>query len=144
VKSANRLNFSGKSVDKMSEEANLINLTRCLLESIITGNWEAYSELCDPSITCFEPEAKGNLVEGMDFHRFYFDLGHKGAKLQATLVRPHVRLLGDTAVVSYVRLTQVADSTSGAVVTKSAEETRVWQKFDGNWKHVHFHRSVVG
>ncbi|MBX3421378.1 MAG: nuclear transport factor 2 family protein [Pirellulaceae bacterium] len=127
----------------MSEEANLINLTKCLLESIITGNWEAYSELCDPSISCFEPEARGNFVEGMDFHRFYFDLGLSGAKLQVTMVRPHVRLMGDAAVVSYVRLTQVAD-TAGAVVTKSAEETRVWQKISGNWKHVHFHRCVVG
>lgn len=27
----------------------------------------------DPSLTCFEPEALGNLVTGMDFHKFYFD-----------------------------------------------------------------------
>jgi hypothetical protein len=127
----------------MNEEATLINLNRCLLESIVAGNWEAYSELCDPSISCFEPEAKGNLVEGMDFHKFYFDLSHKGAKIQATMVRPHVRLLGDTAVVSYVRVTQVADLNSGAVSSKSAEETRVWHKSNGKWKHVHFHRSTV-
>ena len=24
-------------------------------------------------MTAFEPEALGNLVEGMDFHKFYFD-----------------------------------------------------------------------
>lgn len=127
----------------MNEEATLINLTRCLLESIIAGNWEAYSQLCDPSISCFEPEAKGNLVEGMDFHRFYFDLHSKGIKLQTTMVRPHVRLLGDTAIVSYVRVTQVADQNNGSVASKSSEETRVWHKKDGNWKHVHFHRSVI-
>ena len=127
----------------MNEEATLINLTRCLLESIIAGNWEAYSQLCDPSISCFEPEAKGNLVEGMDFHRFYFDLHSKGIKLQTTMVRPHVRLLGDTAIVSYVRVTQVADQNNGSVTSKSSEETRVWHKKDGNWKHVHFHRSVI-
>ncbi len=31
------------------------------------------SKICDPGLTCFEPEALGNLVEGMDFHRFYFE-----------------------------------------------------------------------
>lgn len=29
----------------------------------------------DPQLTCFEPEAYGNLIEGMDFHKFYFDNG---------------------------------------------------------------------
>ena len=29
--------------------------------------------MCDPSVTAFEPEALGNLVEGLDFHRFYFE-----------------------------------------------------------------------
>lgn len=24
-------------------------------------------------MTCFEPETLGNLIEGMDFHKFYFD-----------------------------------------------------------------------
>lgn len=125
----------------MSDHATLINLTKCLLESISTGNWQAYSQLCDPTISCFEPEAKGNLVEGMDFHQFYFDLNQKSTKIQTTMVRPHVRLMGDTAVVSYVRLTQVADALTQAVVTKASEETRIWNRSNGSWKHVHFHRS---
>lgn len=29
--------------------------------------------MCDPAVTAFEPEALGNLVEGLDFHRFYFE-----------------------------------------------------------------------
>lgn len=32
-----------------------------------------YRRLCDPNMTAFEPEAIGNLVEGLDFHKFYFD-----------------------------------------------------------------------
>lgn len=127
----------------MDDEATLIHLNRCLLESIVTGNWDAYNDLCDPSISCFEPEAKGNLVEGMAFHRFYFELNTQGAKIQATMVRPHVRLLGDTAIVSYVRVTQVADLASGSSSSKSAEETRVWHRIDGKWRHVHFHRSAI-
>ena len=128
----------------MSDHATLINLTECLLESIVEGNWEAYAELCDPSITCFEPEALGNLVEGMDFHHFYFSLERPklASAVQVTLASPHVRILGETAIVSYVRLTQAVDG-SGVPLTRSCEETRVWNKQSGRWKHVHFHRSTI-
>ena len=126
----------------MSDHNALINLTECLLKSIVQGNWETYSELCDSSLTCFEPEALGNLVSGLDFHRFYFDLERSASPIQVTLASPHVRLMGDVAVVSYVRLTQVLDA-SGNPVTKASEETRVWQRTNGDWKHVHFHRSPV-
>lgn len=34
-----------------------------------------FRKICDPQLTAFEPEALGNLVEGMDFHKFYFDHG---------------------------------------------------------------------
>lgn len=34
-----------------------------------------HRKICDPGLTSFEPEALGNLVEGMDFHRFYFENG---------------------------------------------------------------------
>lgn len=33
----------------------------------------SFSKMCDPAVTAFEPEALGNLVEGLDFHRFYFE-----------------------------------------------------------------------
>lgn len=36
-------------------------------------------KICDPGLTSFEPEALGNLVEGMDFHRFYFENCEWGA-----------------------------------------------------------------
>ena len=120
---------------------DLIALTEKLLQSIVAGDWKTYAELCDESITCFEPEARGHLVAGMPFHKFYFDLGASAAKKQTTLVAPHVRMLGENAaVVSYVRLTQKSDA--GGVATISSEETRVWEKKDGRWKHVHFHRSI--
>lgn len=121
----------------------LLELNQRLLTAIVSGDWKAYEALCDPSITCFEPEARGQVVVGMAFHKFYFDLpcaGQKPAK-NVTMSQPHVRLLGEgAAVVSYVRLTQSLDA-SGAPQTSRVEETRVWQKIDGQWKHVHFHRS---
>ncbi len=125
----------------MSDHNALINLTECLLKSIVQGDWDTYADLCDPSLTCFEPEAAGNLVSGLDFHRFYFELERSAGPVQVTLASPHVRLMGDVAIVSYVRLTQVVDSLGP--VTKACEETRVWQRYNGDWKHVHFHRSVI-
>jgi calcium/calmodulin-dependent protein kinase (CaM kinase) II len=122
----------------------LLDLNQKLLVAIVGGDWKAYESLCDPSITCFEPEARGQVATGMAFHKYYFDLPgapQKPAK-NVTMAQPHVRLLGDSgAVLSYVRLTQSIDA-SGAPQTSRVEETRIWQKIDGQWKHVHFHRSV--
>ena len=57
----------------MSDRDTLLNLSRSLLDSIVEGNWQAYAELCDESLTCFEPEVRGHVVEGLAFHQFYFD-----------------------------------------------------------------------
>ena len=126
----------------MSLEQQLIDLNQKLLVSIVSGDWETYEELCDGSLTCFEPEARGELVTGMDFHQFYFDLGPPKSKRNVTMTSPHVRLIGETgAIISYVRLTQYLDA-AGAPQTSRVEETRVWQLIEGRWQHVHFHRSV--
>src|SRR5437764_5860104 len=99
----------------MSEtEAELLALTRRLLESITSGDWQTYEELCDPTLTAFEPEAPGQLVEGLAFHRFYFDLGGVRGQHQTIMCSPHVRLMGDVAVVSYARLVQTRGA-DGAV-----------------------------
>jgi len=125
----------------------LIALNQKLLAAIVSGDWKTYAELCDPSISCFEPEARGHLVEGMPFHKFYFDLPSSGPKpavgTTVTMASPHVRLLGsDAAVLCYIRLNQKLDE-CGMPVTAHVEETRVWQKIGGAWKHVHFHRSPL-
>jgi calcium/calmodulin-dependent protein kinase (CaM kinase) II len=110
---------------------------RCIAEA----DWDTYQELCDPTITAFEAESRGQLAEGMDFHRFYFDRGGIRGGYNITLCEPHVRLLGDdAAVICYVRLLQMQDD-SGKPVTHSWAETRVWQRQASGWKHVHFHRS---
>jgi calcium/calmodulin-dependent protein kinase (CaM kinase) II len=124
-----------------STETQLVALTQQLLRAIGAKDWAKYVELCDESLTCFEPEARGHLVEGLDFHKYYFDLPSGSGHRQTTLSSPHVRLLGpDVAIVSYVRLVQFCDA-AGQPQTVPFEETRVWQQQHGQWKHVHFHRS---
>jgi ketosteroid isomerase-like protein len=119
----------------------LLRLTNKLLESITQGDLATYQELCDPSLTAFEPEAMGQMVEGLPFHEFYFKLdGKKRGPRQTTTCSPKVRVMGDAAVVCYVRLTQGIGS-DGELFTTAVEETRVWQRQAGQWKLVHLHRS---
>jgi len=127
----------------MSVEEELLALSRKLLTSIDTGDWAGYAALCDESITCFEPEAPGQLVRGLPFHKFYFDLPSKPTTpaKQSTIVSPCVRLAGSAAVVTYVRVQQKLND-QGAPVATATMETRVWEKKDSGWKHVHFHRSA--
>jgi len=121
----------------------ILDLNRQLLESIARGDWETYRDLCDESLTAFEPEARGHLVRGLDFHKFYFDLGVAEGPRNTTMASAKVRVIGEVAVVTYVRLVQYLEE-SGSPTTTHFEETRIWQQQDGNWKHVHFHRSACG
>ncbi|XP_043272657.1 calcium/calmodulin-dependent protein kinase type II alpha chain isoform X5 [Venturia canescens] len=125
----------------------IIKMTEQLIESINTGDYEGYTKICDPQLTAFEPEALGNLVEGMDFHKFYFDnvLGKSSSckAVNTTILNPHVHLLGeDAACIAYVRLTQYVDK-QGVAHTQQSEESRVWHKRDSKWQNVHSHRSAV-
>lgn len=124
-------------------EKELLDLNRLLLASIATADWATYASLCDPSLTCFEPEAQGNLVEGLAFHEFYFKLGAAREPFHTELASPHVRIVGDVGVASFVRLNQRI-AADGTPVVRVVEETRVWQKKHGAWKHIHFHRSLPG
>ena len=119
----------------------LIATTQHLLDAIAAGDWQTYVELCDPAITCFEPEAGENLVEGLEFHRYYFELDQEDSPVRTTISAPHVRCLGDdVAVVSYVRLIQCLDENESPQ-TLSFAETRVWHRHNGYWRNVHFHRT---
>ncbi|XP_076361585.1 calcium/calmodulin-dependent protein kinase type II alpha chain isoform X4 [Tachypleus tridentatus] len=126
-----------------ARKSEIIKITEQLIEAISSGDFQSYTKYCDPHLTAFEPEALGNLVEGMDFHKFYFDnvLGKNSKLVNTTILNPVVHLLGeDAACIAYIRLTQYMDK-SGIAHTRQYEETRVWQKKDGKWQNVHFHRS---
>ncbi|XP_019715392.1 calcium/calmodulin-dependent protein kinase type II subunit gamma-like isoform X6 [Hippocampus comes] len=121
----------------------IIKMTEQLIEAINNGDFEAYTRICDPGLTSFEPEALGNLVEGMDFHKFYFDnlLSKNNKPVHTTILNPHVHLMGeDAACIAYIRLTQYMDA-QGRPRSCQSEETRVWQRRDAKWLNVHFHCS---
>ncbi|XP_039212360.1 calcium/calmodulin-dependent protein kinase type II subunit beta isoform X9 [Crotalus tigris] len=121
----------------------IIKITEQLIEAVNNGDFEAYAKICDPGLTSFEPEALGNLVEGMDFHRFYFEnlLSKNNKPIHTTILNPHVHVIGeDAACIAYIRLTQYIDGQSRPRTCQS-EETRVWHRRDGKWQNVHFHCS---
>uniref|UniRef100_A0A3B3ZG13 calcium/calmodulin-dependent protein kinase n=1 Tax=Periophthalmus magnuspinnatus TaxID=409849 RepID=A0A3B3ZG13_9GOBI len=140
-------NFSGEYLFKIrlpsSRKQEIIKMTEQLIEAINNGDFEAYTRICDPGLTSFEPEALGNLVEGMDFHKFYFEnlLSKNSKPVHTTILNPHVHLIGeDAACIAYIRLTQYMDS-QGRPRSCQSEETRVWHRRDAKWLNVHFHCS---
>ncbi|XP_075589003.1 calcium/calmodulin-dependent protein kinase II isoform X11 [Dermatophagoides farinae] len=127
-----------------TRKQEVIKVTEQLLEAINTGDYDTYAKLCDPNITAFEPAALGNLVEGVDFHKFYFDnvFGKNCKSINSTILNPSVHLLGDDAAcIAYIRLTQYVDK-QGVAHTQQSEETRVWLRKDGKWQNCHLHRSM--
>ncbi|XP_051542195.1 calcium/calmodulin-dependent protein kinase type II subunit beta isoform X15 [Myxocyprinus asiaticus] len=131
------------SVSVQTRKQEIIKITEQLIEAINNGDFEAYAKICDPGLTSFEPEALGNLVEGMDFHRFYFEnlLAKNSKPIHTTILNPHVHLIGeDAACIAYIRLTQFVDG-QGRPRSSQSEETRVWHRRDSKWQNVHFHCS---
>uniref|UniRef100_A0A8C6UMN3 calcium/calmodulin-dependent protein kinase n=1 Tax=Neogobius melanostomus TaxID=47308 RepID=A0A8C6UMN3_9GOBI len=71
--SSDSSNTTVEDEDVKARKQEIIKITEQLIEAINNGDFEAYAKICDSGLTSFEPEALGNLVEGMDFHRFYFE-----------------------------------------------------------------------
>ncbi|XP_077377863.1 calcium/calmodulin-dependent protein kinase (CaM kinase) II beta 1 isoform X11 [Festucalex cinctus] len=141
--SSDSSNTTVEDEDVKARKQEIIKITEQLIEAINNGDFEAYAKICDPGLTSFEPEALGNLVEGMDFHRFYFDnlLSKNNKPIHTTILNPHVHLIGeDAACIAYIRLTQFVDG-QGRPQSSQSEETRVWHRRDAKWQNIHFHCS---
>ncbi|XP_077359503.1 calcium/calmodulin-dependent protein kinase type II subunit gamma isoform X9 [Festucalex cinctus] len=143
VKGSTESNATNDEEEMKARKQEIIKITEQLIEAINNGDFDAYTRICDPGLTSFEPEALGNLVEGMDFHKFYFEnlLSKNNKPVHTTLLNPHVHLIGeDAACIAYIRLTQFVDL-GGRPRSSQSEETRVWHRRDGKWLNVHFHCS---
>ncbi|XP_074495019.1 calcium/calmodulin-dependent protein kinase (CaM kinase) II beta 1 isoform X32 [Sebastes fasciatus] len=143
MESSDSSNTTVEDEDVKARKQEIIKITEQLIEAINNGDFEAYAKICDPGLTSFEPEALGNLVEGMDFHRFYFEnlLAKNSKPIHTTILNPHVHLIGeDAACIAYIRLTQYVDN-QGRPRSSQSEETRVWHRRDSKWQNIHFHCS---
>ncbi|NWI43986.1 KCC2D kinase, partial [Picathartes gymnocephalus] len=133
-----------------ARKQEIIKVTEQLIEAINNGDFEAYTKICDPGLTSFEPEALGNLVEGMDFHRFYFENGK-----YSLFISEEYYFFSEfcyrcfsvcfrsahSCITEHLREQRRYMDGSGMPKTMQSEETRVWHRRDGKWQNVHFHRS---
>ncbi|XP_021335161.1 calcium/calmodulin-dependent protein kinase type II subunit beta isoform X10 [Danio rerio] len=143
LESSDSSNTTIEDEDVRARKQEIIKITEQLIEGLNNGDFEAYAKMCDPGLTSFEPEALGNLVEGMDFHRFYFEnsLSKNSKPIHTTILNPHVHLIGeDGACIAYIRLTQFVDG-QGLPRSSQSEETRVWHRRESRWQNIHFHCS---
>ncbi|XP_075885748.1 calcium/calmodulin-dependent protein kinase type II subunit beta isoform X3 [Nelusetta ayraudi] len=141
--SSDSSNTTIEDEDVRARKQEIIKITEQLIEAVNNGDFEAYAKICDPGLTSFEPEGLGNLVEGMDFHRFYFDnlLSKNSKPIHTTILNPHVHMIGEEAAcIAYIRLTQFVDG-QGRPRSSQSEETRVWHRRESRWQNVHFHCS---
>ncbi|MCI4388088.1 hypothetical protein PGIGA_G00081480 [Pangasianodon gigas] len=123
--SSDSSNTTIEDEDVKARKQEIIKITEQLIEAVNNGDFEAYAKICDPGLTSFEPEALGNLVEGMDFHRFYFEnlLSKNSKPIHTTILNPHVHLIGeDAACIAYIRLTQMCTSTARALLPPHSSE----------------------
>ena len=111
--------------------SELEQLSNELLEAEKSGDKDSYDSLVDPGCT---------IITSVDRRRKEVD---ESAQTESSgngisLVKPHVRVMGKSAVVSYTR------SIISGQVNSLCEETRVWQLDDeGRWKNVHLHRVAL-
>ncbi|KAJ8365414.1 hypothetical protein SKAU_G00142450 [Synaphobranchus kaupii] len=125
--STNTVTSPGGGIAPQSRKQEIIKITEQLIEAVNNGDFDAYTRICDPGLTSFEPEALGNLVEGMDFHKFYFEnlLSKNSKPVHTTILNPHVHLIGeDAACIAYIRLTQYIDG-QGRPRSSQSEETLI-------------------
>lgn len=95
-------------------------------------------------MSCFETETDSQLVEGLGFHKFYFDNADKDTQSNSSIDKVNVQIMGTSAYVSFERIVTVRKGgPNSAASFYNFNETRVWQLHNGRWKHVHMHRSPV-
>jgi ketosteroid isomerase-like protein len=132
--------------DTTSIEPDLLEITRCMLEAIHTGDVDTYRNLSLDDLTCYETDVTPYRVDGIDFHLDLIRAMHRQGTYQSLvrfdMLSPRVQIYGDTGIVTYTRLMTYADANGPR--WSAFNETRVFVRTDGAWRMAHFHRSAGG
>jgi len=122
-------------------QRELLNITWRLLDAIHTGNVDTYAQYSVNEVSCFEDVCPYR-IDGLKFHLTLIKQMAQNAAMKPTrfdLLSPRVQVYGDCGIVTYTRL--MTFNEGGKPHWTTANETRVFSRFDGAWKMVHVHRS---
>jgi len=110
-----------------------------LLHAIKQGDADTYTRLSAKDLTAIEPETGGQIVEGLPFHVFLIERSTM-ADYHLEVINPTIKVEGNMAYACYNLVTsQKKDDTFRF---DQVQETRIFQRIDGLWKMIHFHRSA--
>jgi len=124
-------------------QRELLALTWKLLDAINTGDSETYGAICAPDLSCFE-DVCNYRIDGLEFHLDLVKQIAQNPELKPKrfdILSPRIQVYGDTGIVTYTRLMTFDDA--GFPRWTTCNETRVYVRFDGAWKLVHFHRTTT-
>lgn len=111
-----------------------------LLHTIEKAEVETYQQRVSEKVTCFEPETGGAKVKGRDMHIFFVKNSTAPDHYFFDIIDPTFKISGDLAYAAYTFL--LAEISDGKTTSTTENVTRIFQKEEGEWKMVHFHRSV--
>ena len=122
-------------------EAEVLAITRQMLDAMYTADSEAHRRHCAEDISSYEWYIAPHRIDGLEFHLKLIEGGGNGAPSRLDLLTPRVQVYDETAIVSYTLLKTVFGEKGAPPQFSTINETRVFVKLDGVWKMVHLHKS---
>lgn len=126
----------------MHDDAEIWATLHRHLQSILTGDFEAYAETSVEDLSVYEWFVAPHRLDGLDFHRFMIEhrwAGTGKGDWRYDLLEPRLQRYGDMAIVSYTFLLTVV--TPEGLRHRYHNESRVLVRRDGRWRVVHVHKS---
>lgn len=123
------------------EEQGVLDAVQKLLDAVSHCDTGAYSQLVAEDVSAFEFDVSPYRIDGIDFHlNLMKEKGKRLRPTQVSILTPRVQRFGNIAIASYTRLNTVWDE-DGEPEFDNCNETRVFERREGTWVMVHFHRS---
>jgi ketosteroid isomerase-like protein len=126
------------------EEQSVMDAVERLLAVVARCDAETYRKLVAEDVSSFEFDIAPFRIDTLDFHMHLLKQNAQtGAPApRIDILTPRVQVFGNVAIASYTLLKTV--QVDGKSEFRSCNESRVFEKRDGTWVMVHFHRSAAG
>lgn len=122
-------------------QRELLSITWTMLEAIHVGDAETYERYTSPELSCFE-DVCDYRIDGLEFHLALIrQMAQNSANRPARfdILSPRIQVYGDTGIITYTRMMTYDEG--GKPRWSTYNESRVYVRFEGLWKMVHFHRT---